>query len=174
MNESALLVPVPAADDAVGKMRRRLDPAMAAGVPTHITVLYPFSAPASVSDDHTTRLAVLFGACPPFDFVLSEIGWFDQRVMYLAPSPPAPFVDLTSRIAAEFPEHPPYGGQFDGTIPHLTVGEDARPARMRRAAQRLARKLPIQATATEVWLMAPDASGHWGLLRKFPLGQAHP
>jgi len=174
MNESALLVPVPAVDGTVGKMRRRLDPATATGMPAHITLLYPFSAPASVSDVHMTQLAVLFGACPPFDFVLSDVGWFDKRVVYLAPTPPAPFVDLTSRIAAAFPETPPYAGRFEAITPHLTVGEDAPLEHLRRAARRLQTKLPIRASATEVWLMAPDTTGHWDVLRKFPLGPAHP
>jgi len=168
--ESALLIPVTAADGAVRRLRRKLDPSFALGIPSHITILYPFLAPASVSDSHTTRLAKLFGRCEPFDFALSDLGWFDDRVMYLTPSPRALFVYLTGRLAAEFPEHPPYGGEYDGVIPHLTVGEDARPASMRRAARRLQKKLPIRATATEVWLMAPDAAGHWDVLRKFPLG----
>jgi hypothetical protein len=40
--QSALLLPVPAAEAAVGPYRALLDPSARDGVPAHITVLYPF------------------------------------------------------------------------------------------------------------------------------------
>jgi len=164
---------VPSADATVGKQRRKLDRTAAWAVPVHITVLYPFAAPDLISGHIGVRLGELLGRLERFDFALSEIGWFDQRVMYLAPTPSQPFFELTDRIAAEFPEYPPYGGAYDESVPHLTVGEDVRPARMRRAARRLERHLPIKATATEVCLMAPDPAGRWSVQRRFPLGRTH-
>ena len=163
-----------AAEATVHPLRRKLDPSSGLGMPAHITVLYPFAPPASITESFAQRLGDLFGRAEPFDFSLSEIGWFDKRVMYLTPSPGAPFVDLTARIAAEFPDYPPYGGRFDEISPHLTVGEGARPGRMRRAGRRLEPLLPIRAVATEVWLMAPETSGRWGPRQKFMLGTNHP
>jgi hypothetical protein len=43
--ESALLIPVPAAEPTVQRWRERLDPACRLGVPAHVTLLYPFVAP---------------------------------------------------------------------------------------------------------------------------------
>jgi 2'-5' RNA ligase len=140
-------------------------------VPLHITVLYPFAAPDSMSESFLGRLGEVLQRYEPFPFTLAEIGWFEERVMYLAPTPREPFAELTNAIAVGFPEHPPYGGAYDENVPHLTVGEGVRPARMRRAARRLERRLPIMATATEVCLMAPDPSGRWAIERRFPLGR---
>lgn len=171
--ESTLVILVPSAEANVGKLRRKLDRSAAWSVPLHITVLYPFAAPDSMSEQFLARLGELLHSCEPFEFALGEIGWFEERVMYLAPTPRRPFVELTNRIAADFPEYRPYGGTYDEVVPHLSVGEGVRPARMRRAARRLERHLPITATATEVCLMAPDSSGRWAIERRFGLGRAH-
>jgi hypothetical protein len=163
---------VPSAENTVETLRRKLDPSSALGMPAHITVLYPFAPLSTISPPVADELGALLGRFEPFDFVLSEVGWFDQRVLYLAPSPRAPFVELTVAISEAFPAYLPYGGAFDEAVPHLTVGEGARPIRMRRAARRLEGHLPIRATAAELCLMAPDPDGHWSVRRTFPLGRA--
>jgi hypothetical protein len=43
---SAVVVPVPEAEPRVGALRTALDPSAALGVPAHVTILYPFVAPA--------------------------------------------------------------------------------------------------------------------------------
>lgn len=43
--QTAVIVPVPAAEALVGSHRRRLDRAAGWGVPAHVTVLYPFLHP---------------------------------------------------------------------------------------------------------------------------------
>jgi hypothetical protein len=42
-------------------------------------------------------------------------------VLWIAPEPTEPVVAMVRAIAAAFPEHPPYGGQFESVIPHVTV-----------------------------------------------------
>jgi hypothetical protein len=170
--ESTLLVPVPSADDSVAKLRKRLDPACRLGVPAHVSVLYPFAAPALLDDGAMERLSAIFARVGTFDFELSDVGWFDERVLYLAPEPASTFVGITNALVTGFPDYPPYGGEFPEVIPHLTLAEGAAAPRMRRAARRVQRHLPIRATAAEVWLMAPDGAGHWHRHRSFPLGRA--
>jgi hypothetical protein len=46
-DESALVVLVPEAEAATKPFRDQYDPAAAAGVPAHITLLYPFNLGAS-------------------------------------------------------------------------------------------------------------------------------
>ena len=106
-----------------------------------------------------------------FEFELGEVGWFDERVLYLAPTPASPFRELTTSLAATFPDYPPYRGEFPEVIPHLTLAEGASASPMERAARRVQRHLPVRASATDVWLMAPDERGHWGLHRSFPSDQ---
>jgi hypothetical protein len=172
--ESALLVPVPTVEASVKSLRKKFDPSSAYGMPAHITVLYPFAPVASISSSFADRLGGVMEGFEPFEFALSDVEWFDERVMYLAPSPRAPFVELTLGISKAFPDYPPYGGAFDEVVPHLTVGEGAWPTRMRLASRRLERLLPIRATAREVCLMAPDEVGHWSVHQRFPLGRAQP
>jgi hypothetical protein len=167
-SESGLFLPVPSAERHVGVLRQRFDPG---SMPAHVTILYPFVAPASITGAVVDELSELLGSVEPFDFSLGEIRWFDDRVMYLAPDPSAAFVDLTTRISARFPGHAPYRGAFDEVVPHLTVGDGGRPARMRRAGARLQRHLPIRARSTRLWLMTPDRSGRWALRLSFPLGR---
>ena len=45
--ESAVLVPIPAAERVVSTHRSRLDGAAALGVPAHVTVLFPFVPPTA-------------------------------------------------------------------------------------------------------------------------------
>ena len=171
--QSGLVIPVAAATAAVAPWRERLDPAAVHGVPAHVTVLFPFVPPARIGPAIAQRLAQLFASSRPFDFTLTRIGWFGDAVVYLAPEPAAPFVALTERVVAAFPEHPPYEGAFAEITPHLTVGDRGAPAELRAAAAAVAPALPIAARATEVWLMvgAPEP-GSWRMHTRFPLGGA--
>jgi 2'-5' RNA ligase len=165
--DSALVVPVPAADNDIGAIRRRFQPS---GMCAHVTVLYPFVTSSSISRVVVDGLCDVVRRIEPFRFELSEIGWFREQVLYLAPTPSAPFEELTALLVARFPHYPPYRGAFETVIPHLTVGEGARPGQLRRVEGQLSQQLPIQAVAEAVWLMAPDPAGHWELLHAFPLG----
>jgi hypothetical protein len=108
--------------------------------------------------------------------MLARPGWFSQRVLYLAPTPAAPFEELTSAVSASFPEYPPYGGAFDDVVPHLTIGEGAPRWRLRRAERQVVARLPIRASATEVWLMSAEAvrgKESWQVVKRFPLGRGN-
>lgn len=173
--ESALLVPVPAAEPLVGEMRIAYDPAAALGVPAHITLLYPFVQPSAITEDTVATLRAVFVRHEPFGFSLREARWFGREVLYLAPEPTAPFLSLTEELTARFPGHPPYGGAFDEVMPHLTVAD---PGRLGLAATGLGglvevldRALPIEAVADEVHLMVEGADARWSVRERLPLGQ---
>jgi hypothetical protein len=175
--ETALLLPVPAAEPAVSRHRARLDEAARNGVPAHITVLYPFLAPAGIGEPLLTSLGRLFAGLAAFEFTLDRVGWFGAEVVWLGPRDPAPFSALTSAVFTAFPSCPPYGGQHAAVIPHLTIGHaDGRQA-LRAAAGAVRPCLPIEATATEVILMtgprpgtAGTPPGQWCTVAAFPLG----
>jgi hypothetical protein len=46
--QTALIVPIPEAEEAVGPFRASLDRAASWGVPAHVTVLYPFLPPQQI------------------------------------------------------------------------------------------------------------------------------
>jgi hypothetical protein len=65
--ETALLLPVPAAEPAVSRHRARLDEAARDGVPAHITVLYPFMPPAGIGKPLLASLGRLFAGFAAFE-----------------------------------------------------------------------------------------------------------
>jgi 2'-5' RNA ligase len=157
-----LIIEVASAEEAVGGWRRRFDPQALLGVPPHVTVLYPFVPPDQINPQTLEELENLLAAIPPFEFTLVRTDWFgDRAVLWLAPEPPEPFIDITRTLTAAFPEHPPYGGQFDGTVPHLTVGPGGPSGELRQAERELQVHLPIRAVAEAVTLMEERPTGRW-------------
>jgi len=71
--ETSLVVPVTEAMAAVEPWRERLDPFSAGGMPTHVTVEYPFLPPSDVDESVRSSLAAIFGSVPAFGFVLTEV-----------------------------------------------------------------------------------------------------
>jgi hypothetical protein len=170
--ESAVLVPVPEAERAVGGHRDRLDRAAAWGVPAHVTVLYPFVPPSAISAAVIADLADAVGSVGAFDCEFAATAWFGEEVVWLAPRPDEPFRALTRAVSAAFPGYLPYGGIHDDVIPHLTIGD--RPAdgvrELRAAEADVLRCLPIQARITRVWLMTGNAApGSWQTVSELPL-----
>jgi len=170
--ESALVVLAPAAEALVKPFRDRWDPAAAAGVPAHVTVLYPFHPPAALAPAIAARLARLFAQHAPFDYQLTELRRFPS-VLYLAPEPAAPFRALTAAVAGAFPEYPPYGGQFDNVIPHLTVAEqhdaDQLAAIEHDVRAACGHRLPLRLRAEAVVLL-DNERGAWRVRATFALG----
>ena len=124
------------------------------------------------SADTLDRLTKVFASTQPHSFTFSHIARF-PNVLYLAPSPSAPFERLTARIAHEFPESPPYGGQYDSVTPHLTVADskdrDLPGSVEREFSDAAAEYLPLEAFADRVWLM-DDSTGRWEKRLSFSLG----
>ncbi len=159
---------------AIDRYRYRLDPSSRYRAPAHVTVLFPFMAPAQISDAVIGQLSELFARCDSFEFSLSEVRWFDDRVVYLAPTPVEPFVELTSAVTAAFPQYPPYEGAFDEVIPHVCVGREAPKLLMQAAGWLVKRRLPITGTVNEVWLMTiGDPQPFYGVRHAFAL-RGHP
>jgi 2'-5' RNA ligase len=169
--ESALVIRVPEAEALVGGWRRRLDPSAAWGVPAHVTILYPFVAPAAIDAELRSRVAALLAGAAPFAFTLAAVRTFGDDVLYLAPEPAEPFRRLTDLLVDAFPEHPPYGGGFDEIVPHLTVAEGVSRAEMRAARAAVERGLPVACRAVEVTLMAgAQVPRSWQAVARFTLG----
>jgi hypothetical protein len=169
--ESALIVEVPAAELVVGRHRAELDANAPLGIPAHITVLAPFMPLGRLGAPERARLKSLFGAVEPFDFRLDHTDWFGTTVLWLGPEDPTPFRDLTAAVFAVFPEFPPFQGQFDDVVPHLTVGLESPIEATRRAERAIRPNLPILGRATAVTLMNElSPEGRWEAFASFPLG----
>jgi 2'-5' RNA ligase len=144
---------------AIDGLRRAHDPAAALGVPAHVTILYPFLPPSELTPDVRAELAQIAGEFRAFRVAFREAARW-PGVVYLEPDPSRPFMALIDRVAACFPEHPPYAGAISEVIPHLTVVEshDVRPDEILAAARAA---LPFEATAENLEVLARTEDGRW-------------
>jgi 2'-5' RNA ligase len=160
------VIPVPAAAQATAAWAGDASRPSASGMPHHVTVLYPFLAADAIDDEVERALEDIAIRCVSFDFALSEVGRFAD-VLFIAPRPADPFVALTEAVHARWPEHPPYRGEFEDVVPHVTVASRPEPAGLASAIEAT---LPIQAAALELWLLTQQADGAWATRKRFALG----
>ncbi len=155
ITDTAIIVAVPAAEPLVGGHRLVLDPAAGLGVPAHVTVLYPFVAPAALTQEVIERVRLVASQLPTVQANFSRIGWFDTQVVYLAPEPDDWFRQATAAMHDAFPQCPPYRGIHEDVIPHVTIGDGADLDEMRRAAEEVQENLAL---VTHPWAFsAPEA-----------------
>jgi 2'-5' RNA ligase len=168
--QSALIIGIPEAEPAVGDLRARYDAAATWGVPAHITLLYPFVRPAGIDVEVLSLLQDLIWTIPRFDIVLTRIGWFGDKVLWLGPDPDEPLRALTRALSTTFGLRP-YGGVHTDVVPHLTVAHDHPLTAMRRAAAQVQRRLPIHTTVDRVQLITgrPEPGPGWRTMSEFPL-----
>jgi 2'-5' RNA ligase len=170
---SAFAVKVPAAEALVEDLRHRYDATVALGVPAHITVLVPFMDPVLITPEILDRAQRALNRTPSFSFSLGKVGRFPETA-YLAPEPATPFIAMTLALAEAFPEFPPYGGEHQGVIPHLTVAHGSALDAVAAAAElqtRLSTLGAVHAECTEVALIE-NSSGRWQDFHTFRLPQA--
>lgn len=168
---SALLVAIPEAEPLVREHRLRFDPVAERGVPAHVTAIFPFVPRDDLDEAVLDRVAGVAAACPPFDFVLSHTAWFDRDVLWVGPEDPTPFVDLTRALEREFPDYPPYAGQYADLAPHLTVGHATDQADLEPVEVELQAGLPVTGRAEHLSLLVEDDDGTWSRLRRFAFGR---
>jgi len=133
-------------------------------------VLYPFIPPEQITDGTVRKVRALLSSFAPFEFRLIGIARF-PTALYLVPEPARRFIGLTEAVVRVFPEYPPYGGQYDSIVPHLTVAQ-AGAAEHDVAEAELAAAFPIRvgikASCYEVGLIE-NSSGRWKRMHSFRL-----
>jgi 2'-5' RNA ligase len=144
---SVLLVPVPELEGFVRSRTAHYDADYVSADPAfmhaHITALGPFLE--EVGAEAWAAVAAIAGDIRPFDFTLARLDTFPNGIIHLVPEPSDPFRSLTARLAAAFPECPPYGGEFDDVRPHLTL--DLASDTVTEASTRASLRLPVRARA---------------------------
>jgi len=171
MPETALITRVPEAERYIARYRDRYDPSARRNVPAHVTILYPFMAPASVDADVSERLRRVASAVPCFSYRMARTERFPVA-LYLAPDPEAPFAALISGVFREFPDYPPFEGKFDTVVPHITVAHGDEPLLCEIDVE-LRIALPgagVPARCTELVLIE-NSTGRWEQMDVFPLGE---
>jgi 2'-5' RNA ligase len=172
-SESCLLVPVPEAEPAVGRLRSRLDRAAAWGVPAHVTILYPFVLPDAITSEVIGLAAAAIASVSAFECTFGRTNWFGEEVLWLAPEPGQPFRALTTALHAAFPQCPPFGGIYPDVVPHLTIGDrpPGGPAMLEAAEADVRPALPVHTRVSRAWLMTgTQAAASWRVAAELPLG----
>jgi 2'-5' RNA ligase len=166
--ESAIIVPVQV-PVAVNRLRDRMDPSAAVGVPAHVTLIYPFMPVYQLKDDVRRRIEGIIASEPAFPFQLTSVQRW-PTVVYLAPEPADPFRRLTASLAEAFPDYPPYEGIHENVVPHLTIAQDVPDEYYAAAEHALPGMLPIRDFAREAWLIGHTPDQPWHTLWHLPFG----
>lgn len=164
---TGLVVKVPAAEPLVGAWRERFDPSARAGVPAHLTVLFPFLDEIRIDARVRTALADLFGRQGAFGLRFDRCGRFPE-VLYLTPEPDTHLRRLTGAVTERWPEARPYGGRFAEVVPHLTVADGQDGAVLDEIEADLVPRLPLTCRISSVELMVHDGAT-WHERASFPL-----
>jgi len=168
--QSSLLVPVPEAEELVGRWRAGHDPLARGGVPAHVTLVFPWIPPEQIKPDHLDELDRVLAGELAFGYRLEGARWFGDRVLWLAPRPDEPFRHLTKVLASHFGT-PPWLGEFADVVPHVTVGHAGvcRDEALADVERELASMLPVVCRATEVDVMCWDGF-RWTVSHRVMLG----
>jgi 2'-5' RNA ligase len=150
-------VRIPEAESAVRGWRDWLDPSARAGVPAHVTALFPFLDESRIDDGVLAAIGEVIGRHRPFEARFELCGRF-PGILYLVPEPDLPFRRLTEAIVDRWPEAPPFGGQFDEVVPHLTIAQGQNDAVLDEAEAGLRSRLPVAVRVTSVDLMVHDGT----------------
>ena len=160
---AALVLPLE--EPRLAELRARFDPVgTAAGIPLHITLLFPFGLGESGLD-------TLFARWSPLRFALTRVETFPDAV-WLAPEPADELRERILEVYARYPQYPPYDGEFPDPVPHATVGkvpqgesQEEVAAAVRSAAEPL---LPVRFELREAALLEETAPDRWREARRFP------
>ncbi len=153
--------------------RRRYDAAsVARRIAPHVTILFPFLALEECDDDARSVVRAHFAAQQGFEASLAGVSSFPGHV-WLRPEPRERFVGLIRATCDAFPATPPYDGEFDRHVPHLTVGaaDDAAPLAsiLEAASRELEPGLPVRFRVGEVTLFEEQADDTWAAGDRFAL-----
>ena len=120
---SVLQLPVPALEEWVRARTAHYDAGFVSTDPrfghAHITALGPFDP--DPSEEALRTVAEIAASTRRIGTRLADLGQFPNGIIHLVPDPADELRELTQRLMEAFPEHPPYGGEFDDVRPHLTV-----------------------------------------------------
>jgi 2'-5' RNA ligase len=165
--QTAIIIPVGAAEPIVGRWRRQLDPAAAAGVPAHVTIIYPFLPERDLDEDGLGEVRRLVARHPSFTVTFARCGRFPE-VLFLVPEPDDPFRRLTAEVFQRWPDAPPYAGLITDPVPHLTITHGASPRQTAEVEADVTARLPFTCAIHEARLIGFDGR-RWAHRANLPL-----
>jgi 2'-5' RNA ligase len=142
---------------------------VAAGIPLHVTLLYPFASPDEVDE---AALAEFFAVRDAFTLTLVGLGdW--PRVVYAVPEPREYLLTMMHGLFEKYPEYPPYGGEIAEPLPHATLAEVEEGESLEEVAAGIRAKaeslFPVTCDVRDVALLEEYEPDRWRERRRFPL-----
>ncbi|WP_326836621.1 2'-5' RNA ligase family protein [Amycolatopsis rhabdoformis] len=156
---SALVVELPAAAGLLDAAAA-IDPALVrAGLPPHVTALYPFLPAAELTDEVDAAVTALAAAHEVVDVPLADLVVAPGFVAAAAPALQA----LADAAGDRWPGVQPYGGRFGPHPPaHLTIAMGGTDEQNTEVARRVEGLLPLTARAEALHLVVLTERG-WQL-----------
>ncbi|WP_316690539.1 2'-5' RNA ligase family protein [Pseudonocardia sp. H11422] len=132
---------------------------MRAGVPAHLTVLYPFMPASVLTEEVVSRCRELCSGTGPLTvrFERCEVA---PGIVGLPPVPSGPIEGLTRSFVEEWPDYRPYGGAYGDTpAAHATAALGAAAEEANAIAAWASALLPVTAELRAAVLVELTASG---------------
>jgi 2'-5' RNA ligase len=129
-------------------------------IPPHLTLLSPW-LPHPTEPAATERLQEAVGRVAPFELTFRTVSTFPAGTVFLSPDPSPGLESLFQALLTAFPDYPPYGGQFEGWVPHLTVSRRGGEEVAVDVRAELQARGPLRLVADEVSGWGYRPTGHW-------------
>lgn len=168
MARTLLALLVPEAEAVVGSFRDQYDPSARRGLGAHITLIYPFIDSDLITPAMMARLRDVAADIPAPMFRLAHVGTFPS-VVWLAPEPAKPIIQIASALERAFPDHPKGGGAFPDFVPHLSVARQVQHEKavvINELEARLADHGPVYGWCESMSLLVSD-NRRWREQRQF-------
>jgi 2'-5' RNA ligase len=145
---------------------------VAAGIPLHVTLLYPFVPSEQLDDRIVAALSDFFARRAWFTLTLVGIAEF-PRVVYADPEPRDELDAMMRGLWEQFPDYPPYEGEIADPVPHATLAEleqDASQADIVAGIRAKTESLfPLTCVIRDVALLEEHEPDRWRERQRFPL-----
>jgi 2'-5' RNA ligase len=167
---TAIVVLTPEAEPVTGHWYSAHTEAGIDGMRPHITLHVPFVPAERLDVAVEARLRGVLTKFLPFDYELERLERFANGLLYLAPEPARPFIELALALQDQIPDHPRYDGAHDVIIPHGTIAASEDSELLDRIAADVAPQLPIACRAVEATMVERGADRQWRPRAVYPLG----
>jgi 2'-5' RNA ligase len=143
------------------------------GIPPHVSLLYPWRTPP-LDDRDLDAVRATIANFTAFPVTFSGIGRFPRkRVLYLKIQDNVALLTLMHAIHGAFPETPPYRGEHQEVIPHLTIAFADNDLELDQLEQeirlQLEPHLPLSVEAQLVTVAQENLTGIWSNFAELPL-----
>lgn len=165
---TALLLLVPSVDPILALVAGEYPRTVRAGVPAHLTALYPFVDLDKLSDSTLSTCGQIASSLAPFSVEFSRLA-LDPGMISLVPDPPDDARLVMQRCQAAWPALRPYGGNYAAVSPHVSVALSPEPEHVPSIVRMVEPLLPISSEFSELHLVVYE-DGTWGLHSRWSFG----